>query len=52
MNKTSTPVKTEAPATKPSELVYDFSTPTFDRYYRTSRKHVRFPRNYNKALNW
>jgi hypothetical protein len=53
MNKTVTPTKTEVPAPPPpSEMIYDFRTPTFDKYYRIARKHVRFPRNYNKALNW
>jgi hypothetical protein len=32
--------------------LYDLSTPVLDRYYRQMRKHVRFPRYYNKALNW
>jgi hypothetical protein len=52
MNKIATPTKPEAPTPKSTEMIYDFRTPTFDKYYRTARKHVRFPRNYNKALNW
>jgi hypothetical protein len=34
------------------DSLYDLSTPVLDRYYRTMRKRVKFPRYYKKALNW
>jgi hypothetical protein len=32
-----------------TENIYDFSSPLWDRYFKATRKHVRFPRNYKEV---
>jgi hypothetical protein len=33
---------------KDERLIYDFRTPLWDRYFRETRRNVRFPRNYRE----
>jgi hypothetical protein len=32
-----------------TEHIYDFYSPLWDRYFKSTRKHVRFPRNYKEV---
>jgi len=32
--------------------LYDLATPLWSKYYQRIRKSIRFPRYYNKAVNW
>ena len=34
---------------KTSSSVYDFSSPKWERYYRETRKKVKFPRGYKEV---